>query len=762
MGSRILKHPFIVVFLFALVTHAALGALLFFRGFQVHEMTDGTQYMALADNLLAGRGFSERTQAPYVPDTIRTPLYPLFLAVSKAITGSFDPSLAVSILLGSTIPLAGMLLAILLGRKDRREILAVGLFLSLDPHLFYYSLIYGSEAVFLPLAAWALVAGSIALIRPNIRVGAVAGALFGLAVLARPIVQFFPFVIALFLVIVWRSNRDVRKTAWKTAAILLTAYALVVSPWIIRNERLFGVFDFTNVGWFNMYTRVAATTYAIHEHRDYDPVRIEFLQRLHDKGYIAKTPVLEQDIQGYEWKPIFKRETWAIITQYPREFVVSQVSSFFTVISQDQTALYLKKMGFIDFSYPSFAPFVKLSQEGVLATIVAVWHILSFPLLISIFGRFFWFILFGLSLWAVVAARKQGRGAFALALLLALYELYIVALSLNAAAQSDARYRAQFIFVEVPLVLIAVVGIIRAHRENTLRQAQDDTRCPVCSSRFEVRLWGMKRGYSICRCGLCGARFVHRLPAEDELRAFYSEQYFFGGGAHGGYVDYEADKRAARDSLESFVTLIDTHAGEKGKLLDVGAATGVFLEAAKQRGWDPFGNELSEAAVARAIEKGIPMTAGPLSVASYGSGMFDAVSLLDVIEHVPDPTETVRTVATLLRTNGIMLLNTPDSGSWYARLMGLKWHAYNPPEHLTIFNRRSLALLSERAGFDVVWSGKVKKSFRTSYILHTLSHWTRFRLFSRLASAIERRPSWNWAIPLNLRDNIVMVARKRV
>jgi SAM-dependent methyltransferase len=197
-------------------------------------------------------------------------------------------------------------------------------------------------------------------------------------------------------------------------------------------------------------------------------------------------------------------------------------------------------------------------------------------------------------------------------------------------------------------------------------------------------------------------------------------------------------------------------------LLDVGAATGSFLEVAKERGWKVFGHEISEDAAGRARKKGIAMTTGELSLAGYASNSFFAITSLDVIEHVSDPTRALNEMANLLRPGGAILLNTPDSGSWYARLMRMRWHAYNPPEHLTIFDQRSLSLLVERAGLDVVWVGKVKKSFRVSYILHTLSHWTRLGFFSRLAAVVERKKSWNWAIPLNLRDNLVLIARKRV
>jgi SAM-dependent methyltransferase len=753
MMMRLMRRPFLIVFLFALITHSLVFAFLYSRGYQAVRGTDASQYKLLAQNFLDGHGFSERAQAPYVPDAIRTPGYPLFLAASKAVTGSFDPALFISLVLGATIPLVGMFLLVLLGRTRPRELLLVGIALSVDPHLWYYSLIFGSEALFLPLVAFAILACAIVVNRLNVRVGFLVGLLLGFSVLARPIVQFIPFLLVIFLFARWR------RAAWKTAAALLVGYALVVSPWIAWNVRHHGVTDFSNIGWFNMYTRVAATAESIETHRDYNAMRVEYLQRLHDKGYIEKTPVEEVDVHGYEWKSIFQKETLETITKYPRGFVISQVSSFFTVISQDLTAALLRSTKVVDFRYPMFAPFVKLSQEGFLATLGAIWDILSWPIVISIVGRIIWLAVFVLSLWSLVVAWKRDRRVFPLVLFLVVYELYIVALSLNAAAQSSARYRAQFVFVEMPLALFALVGLLRSRRSVP---SEKIPKCPVCESHSEVRAWGLKRLYTLFRCRLCNVRFVFPLPTTEDLTTFYSDSYFFGGGSHGGYVDYDADKRAARESLLSFLQKLEHEVPEKGSLLDVGAATGSFLEVAKERGWKVSGHEISEDAAERARKKGITMTTGELSTAGYSANSFSAITSLDVIEHVPNPERALREMADLLRPDGVILLNTPDSGSWYARLMGIRWHAYNPPEHLTIFDRRSLSLLVERAGLEVAWVGKVKKSFRVSYILHTLSHWTRLRFFSRLAAVIERKPSLNWAIPLNLRDNIVLIARKRV
>jgi hypothetical protein len=269
--------------------------------------------------------------------------------------------------------------------------------------------------------------------------------------------------------------------------------------------------------------------------------RIQFLQRLHDKGYIEKSTGEEVDVHGYEWKSIFQKETLETIKMYPKSFVISQISSFSTVISQDLTSVYLKKMNLVTYQYPNFSPIVKLSQDGLFATIAATWSILSWPIVISIVGRFVWLILFVLSLWSLVIAWKRDRAFFPIVLLFVLYELYIIALSLNAAAQSDARYRTQFIFVELPLAFYALIGMTRSRRSVS---GEPNPSCPVCESRSEVRAWGMKRTHQMFQCRMCHARFVFPRPSSEELKAFYSDVYFFGGGAHGGYVDYDADKQA--------------------------------------------------------------------------------------------------------------------------------------------------------------------------------------------------------------------------
>lgn len=284
--------------------------------------------------------------------------------------------------------------------------------------------------------------------------------------------------------------------------------------------------------------------------------------------------------------------------------------------------------------------------------------------------------------------------------------------------------------------------------------------CPICGNAH-ASARGMVRDYRIFSCPACHALFVSPFPTDEQLSAFYSGVYFSGGQKGGGYMDYDADKRATLPTLNIFLDRLETFV-PKGKLLDVGAATGFFLEQAQSRGWEVSGNEFSSDAAEKAKQRGIPMTVGELHPEHYPLASFDAVTMLDVIEHVRDPRRTIRDVVSLTRPGGCILLNTPDVGSLYARILGLRWHAVTPPEHLVLFSEKTLRRLLEDTGLEVLWAGKVPKQFRLSYIAHTLGTWTGFKPFVSFASFLERRSSLNWSIPLNLRDNITVIARRPV
>ena len=75
----------------------------------------------------------------------------------------------------------------------------------------------------------------------------------------------------------------------------------------------------------------------------------------------------------------------------------------------------------------------------------------------------------------------------------------------------------------------------------------------------------------------------------------------------------------------------------------------------------------------------------------------DVIVLLDVIEHLPSPRDTLALCARHLNPGGIIVLTTGDFGSLCARLAGARWRLMTPPQHLWFFTRESMRRLAASA-----------------------------------------------------------------
>ena len=123
--------------------------------------------------------------------------------------------------------------------------------------------------------------------------------------------------------------------------------------------------------------------------------------------------------------------------------------------------------------------------------------------------------------------------------------------------------------------------------------AQRVSVCILCGSEFapEGHVRWTKDGHDIVRCPSCGLLFRRELPTQAQLDEIYGLEYFKGGAV--GYLDYVADedvhRTSARNRLEALERVVP-----RGRLLDVGAAAGFFVDEARTRGWDASGIDISE------------------------------------------------------------------------------------------------------------------------------------------------------------------------
>lgn len=185
------------------------------------------------------------------------------------------------------------------------------------------------------------------------------------------------------------------------------------------------------------------------------------------------------------------------------------------------------------------------------------------------------------------------------------------------------------------------------------------------------------------------------------------------------------------------------------RVLDVGCATGFFLDLVARRGAEPYGVEVSPYA-ARVAAARFPgrIVCGELAGAGYPAEMFHAVFLSDVVEHVLDPAALLREVFRVLRPGGCVVVTTPDAESPGARLLGRHWY-HLKEEHLVYFTRRALRYALARAGFRALRFRPGRKAVTLAYLA---SHFRTYRrpgltpllaLLARSAPAsLARRPFW--------------------
>lgn len=214
------------------------------------------------------------------------------------------------------------------------------------------------------------------------------------------------------------------------------------------------------------------------------------------------------------------------------------------------------------------------------------------------------------------------------------------------------------------------------------------------------------------RCTACGTLWqpVDRDAAPDAGR--YGDEYY---EAWGSLSQARAVKLA---TFDGYLGVLEKHA-QPGRLLDVGCALGFLLEAAQRRGWEPYGVELSAHAARVAGENLGPerIYKGSLEEAPLPAGSFRAITLTDVLEHLPDPVGSLRRCHELLEPGGCVVVVTPRVGSLSQRLMGAEWFQIKE-EHLQLLTPGALRVALASAGFRLVRASIPEKTLSLDYLAH--------------------------------------------
>lgn len=302
--------------------------------------------------------------------------------------------------------------------------------------------------------------------------------------------------------------------------------------------------------------------------------------------------------------------------------------------------------------------------------------------------------------------------------------------------------------------------------KNGIARAAGARACAICGPGAAAAAAAYDLGdYRVLRCPECGLHFVD-LPYDE--REIKDMDYYWGEDIYA--EEGESIRRWSAGEMcgvERFMP--------PGRLLDVGCSFGYLLEAAKSRGWQVSGVEISR----KIVENYLGGRAGELNVfngrledARYESGSFDAVTMFDVIEHLADPAATLSEVSRVLRPGGLLAVETPREESLFKKAAYLSYaltggrktslirSTYNPHPggHRFGFTRRALLKLLGLKGFDPV---RVEKRMMPLRMFVRASMRRQGSAFVKLGYTAISVLLWTASAALGMRNRMVVYCVKR-
>ncbi len=205
--------------------------------------------------------------------------------------------------------------------------------------------------------------------------------------------------------------------------------------------------------------------------------------------------------------------------------------------------------------------------------------------------------------------------------------------------------------------------------------------------------------FHLLACRECGFQFKHPPIPEDQLLACYRKAE----ASH-----WKDDPNPHERQFDVLRNLVEKHAplnmSDTRRILDVGCFNGAILSYIGDN-WERFGVEPSIEAANRARQRGVTIlgpTIHDLPPSVANTLRFDAILIIDVIEHVLQPLELLQQVRSLLKPSGIIIIGTGDTDAWSWRLQGSRYWYCSMVEHVSFFGERAMEELAARLNMRTV------------------------------------------------------------
>lgn len=234
--------------------------------------------------------------------------------------------------------------------------------------------------------------------------------------------------------------------------------------------------------------------------------------------------------------------------------------------------------------------------------------------------------------------------------------------------------------------------------------------CPGCSaSGGRVTL---KEGpFLVVKCPSCSLVYLGNPPPEGRL---YDDYYRSSDPDPDLYRTDSTDSHLRELHAINIQRVTRLHPlMPAGRVLDIGCGRGYFLKTARDHGYEVYGIDVSERAVAYGRQHfGVRADVRSLEEVADAGELFDVISLWHVLEHFVSPCEALQQVRRMLGPRGVCVIEVPNLHSLKFMLSRTKWEGGNHPlYHRTFFTSSSLRRALVRSGYTGVrrvrWSYRV-------------------------------------------------------
>jgi 2-polyprenyl-3-methyl-5-hydroxy-6-metoxy-1,4-benzoquinol methylase len=232
--------------------------------------------------------------------------------------------------------------------------------------------------------------------------------------------------------------------------------------------------------------------------------------------------------------------------------------------------------------------------------------------------------------------------------------------------------------------------------------------CPVCNSTYINPLLTIKdhsvskEAFVVWQCGNCSLRFTQDVPDEASIGRYYqSSDYISHSNTSKGFIN-KLYQTVRNYTLNQKAGLITRETVKRGRLLDLGAGIGAFLNTMKQKGWETDGIEPDDGARQQAKALFNIDLQETSRLDQLPDSSFDAITLWHVLEHVHQLHPYVQKLSSLLKPSGKIFIAVPNYQSLDGSIYKTYWAAYDVPRHLYHFTPKSIDILARKHGLKLI------------------------------------------------------------